>query len=174
MARANYAVLGFRNVPESSLLLSAPYDIASSSANSLMDTAVRTRRKFLFPKKMIDYTRHTHNEVTLERLYKDGKLLPSYVLYLTESFIPDMPHAEDIPDSVAAVNQGLNSWKNSLQAAKDFNVPIVVIARSGVKHYEIEWINNKLDEFYDTKNPNLVYDILTRFIEIIEYTEKNI
>lgn len=162
-ARANYAVLGFRNVPESSLLLSAPYDIASSSANSLMDTAVRTRRKFLFPKKMIDYTRHTHNEVTLERLYKDGKLLPSYVLYLTESFIPDMPHAEDIPDSVAAVNQGLNSWKNSLQAAKDFNVPIVVINRSGVKHYEIEWINNKLDEFYDTKNPNLVYDILTRF-----------
>lgn len=162
-ARANYAVLGFRNIPESSLLLSAPYDIASSTANSLMDTAVRTRRKFLFPDKMVDYTRHTHNEVTLERLYKDGKLLPSYVLYLTESFVPDMPLAEDIPDSIAAVNQGLSSWKNTLQAAKDFNVPIVVIDRSGVKHYEMERINNKLDELYDTKNPNLIYDILTRF-----------
>lgn len=163
IARANYAVLGFRDVPESSLLLAAPYDIASSTANGLMDTAVRTRRKFLFPDKMIDYTRHTHNEITLERLYKDGKYLPSYVLYITESFIPDMPLEDEIPESLTYVNQGLNAWKNTLQAARDFNVPIVVIDRSVVKKHEIALINDKVDEFYETHNPNLIYDILTRF-----------
>lgn len=157
-ARANYAILGFTNIPESSLLISAPYDINSGQASSLIDTAVRTRRKFLFPDKTIDYTRHTHNEITLERLYKDSKYLPSYVLYFAEGFNPDT-----FTSDITSDETNLDAWNNALQAARDFNIPIVVVDRTKVKRHEKVVINAKLDEFKRTYNPHLIPEILTRF-----------
>lgn len=87
-ARAHHPILGFDTINGNSLLLSANYDIGSSSANLSYKTSKEMVTNFLPPKELIDYTRHTHNEIVIERMkYESGvicKKKPSYIVYLLD------------------------------------------------------------------------------------------
>ncbi len=87
-ARAYHPILGFDSIGDSDLLLAANYDIGSSSANVSFNTSREMPTDFLPPEEMINQTRHTHNEMVIERMkYIDGvayKRMPSYVVYLVD------------------------------------------------------------------------------------------
>ena len=87
-ARAFHPILGFDSVKGSELLLSANYDIGSSQANLSFATSRQITGNFLPPEEMINNTRHTHNEMVIERMsYANGavsKRMPSYIVYLVD------------------------------------------------------------------------------------------
>ncbi|MBO6145873.1 MAG: hypothetical protein J6O62_03655 [Bacilli bacterium] len=202
-ARIKYTCLGFDNIPISSLLLQGPYDLGSG--NTEMDITTDDaydRSKYLSPKAMIDNTRHTHNELVIERLIKEGKLLPNYVIYMTEEYDKEKivafekmsrdelniieKHLKDSSiyrdEDIAPLQSifkkyGLEcemneiekmciecqTWVNSVQAANDFEIPIVVIERKKIREHEIQEINKMKEEFKNTHNANTMIDMLIRF-----------
>ena len=87
-ARAYHPILGFDEMEESDLLLSANYDIGSSGANVSYAISREIVTNFLPPEENINYTRHTHNEMVIERMkYINDmacKKMPSYVVYLVD------------------------------------------------------------------------------------------
>ena len=74
---------------------------------------------------MINSTRHNHNEVVIERCKKSTnsnatyKRQPSYVVYVVDS----MDNAENF-----SLDNPL--YRETLQAARDFHIPIVIIVRA--------------------------------------------
>lgn len=87
-ARAYHPILGFDSIEADELLLVANYDIGSSGANLSYDTSRRIPANFLPPSDNINNTRHTHNEIVIERMrYVNGearKRQPSYIVYLLD------------------------------------------------------------------------------------------
>lgn len=87
-ARAFHPILGFDSLGDSDLLLAANYDIGSSDANVKFNISREMVTDFLPPDEMINRTRHTHNELVIERMkYVEGvvcKRMPSYVVYLLD------------------------------------------------------------------------------------------
>ncbi len=157
IARIKHCVLGFQNIPLDNLLLSAPFDIGSNT--EVLDVINRHKRvKFLFPQKMIDNTRHTHNELVIERIDGDKKVYPSFVVFVTEHF--------NINGQYNKEEQEL--WNHALQAAKDLNIPIVVIDRSKIKQYQKQVINSELEELKKAE-PNchlIIKKIMTRMVNM--------
>jgi len=87
-ARAYHPILGFNLNESGSLLLSANYDIGSSHFNEHYATSITEPGRFLPPKAQIDYTRHTHNEMVIERMRYEAdncrKKMPSYIVYIID------------------------------------------------------------------------------------------
>ena len=85
-ARAYHPILGFAMIDEKELLLSGNYDLNSSNVN--FSISMDMPSQFLPPKDMIDYTRHAHNEMVIERMHYENdtcnKKMPSYVVYLLD------------------------------------------------------------------------------------------
>jgi hypothetical protein len=172
-ALSEYASLGFSDFPDSSFMLQAPFDISSNYANmsfcsvSAIDDS---RVQYLFPKDMIDYTRHTHNEICIDRVTKEGKKLePSYVIYMTEEYnsekIKKWAHLRLIDVKLLSENEksDLNRWDNVVQASNDFGVPIVVVERKKIRQNELRILDNMFEEFKATHNPELIRNIFLRF-----------
>ena len=164
-----YACLAFTDIPEENLLLQAPFDIGSNAANASKSTATdmnSNKLQFLFPKEMIDSTRHTHNELVIERLLKEGKVKPSYVIFMTESFNPDLllDKPELRTEKEIEANPDLFRWQNAVQAAKDFGIPIVVIDRGKIKQYEHNEIEKLFEKFKkgEKESPQALFDLLIR------------
>ena len=87
-ARAYHPILGFDSIGGTDLLLAANYDIGSSIANQSYATSREVIANFLPPEENINYTRHTHNEIVIERMKYVGnvarKRMPSYIVYLLD------------------------------------------------------------------------------------------
>jgi hypothetical protein len=120
-------------------MLQAPFDIWSDVANKAFCSVSEiddSRVQYLFPKDMIDYTRHTHNEICIDRVTTEGrKLEPSYVIFMTEEYdlekIKKWEHLseKDVKLLSNEEQEDYNRWYNSIQASNDFGVPIVVVER---------------------------------------------
>ncbi len=158
IAQIKHAVLGFTDIPLDNLLLSAPYDIGSDT--SLIDVVSgHDNTQFFFPDEMIDQTRHTHNEMVIERVNGETKVYPSFVVFTAEHFSPQGLY----------IGEEKKLWENALQAAKDLGVPIVVLDRSKIKKYEKAQIQKMLQEF-QKGGPmchTLIVPIITRMINNI-------
>jgi len=158
IAQIKHAVLGFTDIPLDNLLLSAPYDIGSDT--SLIDVVSgHDNTQFYFPDEMIDQTRHTHNEMVIERVNGETKVYPSFVVFTAEHFSPQGLY----------IGEEKKLWENALQAAKDLGVPIVVLDRSKIKKYEKTQIQKMLQEF-QKGGPichTLIVPIITRMINNI-------
>ena len=87
-ARAYHPILGFESMEKKDLLLLANYDISSAKANIKYSISSEIVGNFLPPNENINYTRHTHNEMVIERMrYENNKIekkMPSYIVYLVE------------------------------------------------------------------------------------------
>ena len=165
-AKLEYACLGFSQIPESSYLLSAPFDISSKNANVKMDTALEMpddRVKFLPPNLQIDYTRHTHNELVIDRLIDTGKLSPSYSVFIVEEFDKEKIKRWNLKICTQEEKSEYELYSNAIQAAKDFNIPLVIVERKRIREYERNEINKMFNDFKKSYDSNLLFDILTRF-----------
>ena len=119
--RPNGPILGFSEYEESALLLSGNYDLFSDDAINSFSTSVHKAYNFLPPRSMINSTRHNHNEMVLERRNNQGisyKRLPNYIVYVVDSI-----------DNKNNFDPNNEYYQMCLQAASDFNIPIVIVDR---------------------------------------------
>ena len=142
-ARPNGPILGFSEYEESALLLAGNYDLVSRGANLKYAVSSHKPYNFLTPKMMIDSTRHNHNELVLERRKNSNghnssfKRTPDYIVYVVDS----------IEDKVA-FSKDNDYYNQTLQAAADFGVPVVVIDR--LKYAKREKIKcDELEKIFD-------------------------
>lgn len=173
-ARISFAVLGFTDFEEGALLLGANEDIVSSSANVKFDTSVgemgigaRNKSKYFLVDDMLDWTRHTHNELVFERRIKfNKKRQPSYIVFMCDDF-DDVKQKYDnrVEDHDTKV---LNY---TMRAAKDFGIPIVVVERAKIAKHEHTEIMKSLKDFCDLDEnaineesvSKFIHDVLIRF-----------
>lgn len=153
-ARATHPILGFDNYSSNSLLCAGNYDLFSDYAIQRYDSAMYKPYRFYLPDDMIDNTRHTHNEMVIERrnnvkgsLYKR---LPNYVVMLVDD-INNMSNYEG------------ELWDEYCQAASDYEIPIVIVDR--LKYAKLEYANiEKLEqEFYNGYDEKVLHKIVVNF-----------
>lgn len=180
-ARINFSVLGFTNFEEGSLLLGANGDIVSSAANVKFDTSSEETGRntgknsnYFLTKDMLDYTRHTHNELVFERRVRGNKKKqPSYIVYFCDDF-----------DNVEKLyKKGINDYEEgsdistfyyTLQTAKDFGLPIVIVEREKIAKHEFLKIKNSLEEFICLNEDDIDRDAVKKYYhDIIVEFENN-
>ena len=138
----NAIIMGFDNISSSSIVKMAPYDLVSKN-NELVTTSYRNSR-FMSPEQLIDITRR-YNEIDIERtdLINGGKLQPSYLISFAES-------KEKIEEETK-------------KAASQFDIPIILINREKIAEQEQQKILSKVEEFVETKNINLIGEVIEDF-----------
>ena len=155
MAKPNFAILGFTDYEEDSLLLSGPDDIGSHNNSFDVTASEGSKSSYLTPFDMINATRSFHNEMVFER--KSGtnrKRQPAYVVLVCDDYdkikkdyelYSKSAHYQTSPLKKNALETDL--LYHSLKAAKDFSIPIVVIERNKIAEQEYHHIIEKLTEF---------------------------
>ena len=145
---------------------------------------------FLHPKALIDYTRHTHNEMVFERRYMDGKRQPNYVVLDVDDLDKAMVLYEKYNKSGRYVfdrkmKKGFEEGDRTeeerqadlvyfaLKCSKDFGIPIVVVEREKIAQNEWKKIVVSLKEVMDKKDfskeevHELLHDIFVDFAPFI-------
>ncbi|MBE6153511.1 MAG: hypothetical protein E7166_04735 [Firmicutes bacterium] len=126
-------VLGFSDLPENYLELMSCNDLYSKGF-----TAKRTS-EFLTSNELKNKTRHGHNELVIRRRYgefTEKKVEPSYIICFD------------------------NVNEESRIAAQKFGIPIIFIDREKVARRHQQEINNMVQEFKSTLNPELISKII--------------
>lgn len=157
-ARICHACLGFSDFDMGTLLLSAPYDIGSSSANMKFNTTRNIDTLFCTPRGMVNNTRHTHNEVVWERRNftnnKSFKKEPSYIIFFCENF-------DSLTDSEKKIYN--SSVKAAIQLGKDKPLPILVIDRSKIAEKNRNNILDMLNKSLIDYKPGDIQKIICSF-----------
>ncbi len=140
VARAKGPVFGYT---DSQLCIAAPWDIISSKANTSFSISgakwnLENGIQIVFPREMINTTRHGHNEFVSDRIIYDEKNkkickeLPSYVIWLKEN-----------PNENKEEREKYERWRITKKAAAQLNIPIVIIDRPEILKSEIQkWTND--------------------------------
>lgn len=148
-ARQFHPSYGFSQLEGDSLLLAGNYDLVSKRVIFNFASSIVEPYNFLPPKEMIDSTRHTHNEVVIERrasVKNDSfKRVPDYVVY----FVDDINNEE-------MFSTDNNLFCETVQAAIDNNIPIVIIDRKKFALRE----RNKCDNLKKQFEQTLDFEIL--------------
>ena len=157
-ARQKHPILGFSNYEEKALLLAGNYDLGSDQANLSFATSNYKSGKFLPPKTMIDATRHNHNEMVIERMKHDSgrisKRTPNYIIYI----IDDMNKKNNFDE-----NNEL--YQENLQAAYDFDIPIVVVDRLKYAKLEKERCDLLEREFNNSRDPETLRELFLNYMD---------
>ena len=154
-ARQEHPILGFSNYEEKALLLAGNHDLGSNRANKSYATSNFKPYKFLPPKTMIDATRHNHNEMVIERIKQDSmsKRTPNYIVYIVD----DINNSNNFD-----INNRL--YQENLQAAYDFDIPIVVIDRLKYAKQEKERCDSLERKFNDSRNPETLRELFLNYV----------
>ena len=156
--REQHPIYGFSSYEGGALLLMGNDDLVSNNANMSYDTSYsKTRNNIIFlpPNEMINYTRRTHNEIVIERknlnvTLENFKRMPDYIVYIVD----------DINDPNCFSKK--NSYYNeTLQAAVDHNLPIVIVDRLYYAKKEAA----KCDALYESICKNKDYSKVINLIE---------
>ncbi len=130
--------------------------------------------EFTSPQIMLDNTRGDYNELVYERrdlssnplFYKKN---PDYIVYVEEYEDIDF-YMQKYSDDLGMLEYlqkqretQIQQFKESIKAAKDFNIPIVKINRERCAKNSISHINALLSEFVRTLNPRLISEIICEF-----------
>ena len=149
-----HPILGFSNYEESALLLAGNYDLGSDRVNERYVTSNSFPHHFLPPKIMIDSTRYYHNEMVIERINRNmNKRTPNYIVYIVD----------DINDSYN-FDENNSLYQETLQAAYDFDIPIVVIDRLKYAKLEKEKCDMLEKEFYSSRNPKILRELFLNYM----------
>lgn len=161
-ARIKYCCFGFTDYEMGSLHLSAPYDLTSFSSDKEYKINTRRDAMCLMPDDVLDYTRHTHNEIVWERRLLDEngnykKKQPSYIVYFVDNF-------EDRFTDLEARKQ----WESVKKAAKDFgqngkSLPIMVVEREKIARNQKEVIEDKINDFKQNLDKALIKEIVVDY-----------
>lgn len=151
--------LGFANLAPESLLASASRDIGSESSRKEFGRFNSRSPDFLTPKEMINNTRHGHNEMDYERMFRDEdgnfkKQQPSYIVYTTTENNEEEYKTDPY-------------WIQTKRAAKEFGVPIVIINKDECAKEEQRKCEKRLEKFQnmnkDNLDTNLINEMITEF-----------
>ena len=106
---------------------------------------------------MIDNTRHTHNEIVIERrntgLTESFKRMPDYLVL----FVDDINDRNNFDPSKN------EHYKYTLQASVDFNIPIVIVDRLKYAKREYKKCEKLLIEFLESFDTNKLNELLLTF-----------
>ena len=157
-----------------------PYDLNSNEANkTLAPINYQKNAKFMTPQETIDNTRHTHNEIVMERLVIDEngnvqKLKPNYVIWIEEELNEEIPSNDDINEK-SDPEELIRSikWKQTKQAAAQLGVPIVVINREYYAQKEQAQIDEMKQIIEGKKEDNEKRDISELIKDSITKLENN-
>lgn len=145
-------VVGYASLPRNSMLLSAPYDLGSRNRSLAPLHDDNLYLEFYGLQEMVDNTRHTHNEVVMERLLVDEhenvkKLRPSYLIWVedrkTDKFPPEFTEPpEDNENAMLKYETKAHLWQETQRAAHELGLPIVIINREECAEKETKKIDN--------------------------------
>ena len=156
-ARSYHPIYGFSHYKENEMLCVGNYDLNSDRAISKYDTSRAFPYSFYTPKHLINKTRHTHNEIVIERISDSGKRQPDYVVYIVD----------DINDSRFFHPQN-KKFQEIVRAAEDHNVPIIVIDRLHHAKRSLAMIQNMKQEmaidFEKFANEGKVKELLFKYL----------
>lgn len=154
---------GFTNFDESTLIASAPWNMMTISETSEFDTIgamdegkVMTAgqgsgSRFLTPMEQANNTGIDRSETNWDRFDQNGKRKqPAYITYIAESLSNNLYKANPI-------------YQKSLLVASQYGIPLVLIDRQSVIENEHIEIENMINEYEKTRNPNLINRIIQRF-----------
>lgn len=173
------AVLGFTDFEDGALLLGGPRDIYSNNTDFDIIGYEEIKSEYYLPDDMIDNTRHLHNEIVFERKNGNEKRQPSYIVLICD----DLKKAQRLYDikknlgmykkngGNASMNDG-DALNAALNAAKDFNAPIVVVEKRVIAKQQFKNITNSLKDFVAAEELNRD-DIKKYFHDIITVFENN-
>lgn len=163
IANENSMCYGFCDFDKSSLIASAAWDMASMRFNTQFDTIGEMDDKtnmtgregsgsrFLTPMEQINNTRTDGNETNWDRFTSDGqKKQPAYIIWIAET-LADEQYKED------------SRYQESVEAAAQFGVPLVLIDRQRVVENEHIEIQNMMTEYEETQDPTLIRRIIQKF-----------
>ena len=174
MANVKNVILGFSTMSDNMLLLSGSSDINSTPDSRDFNTTGNRSQEYMDANSMLNNTRGDYNELVYERrdlssnpkFYKKN---PDYIVFIEEyeSYDEMFEKYKDKPKQLDYLRQQKELqdkfWQESLKAATNFGIPIVKINREKVAKSEYEKIQNLVKDFTETKNPNLLSQIITSF-----------
>lgn len=174
MVEPKNIILGFSKMSDNMLLLSGYKDINSTPDSRNFNAIKKQEKYFVGHTKLINNTRSSFNELVYERrdlntnplFYKKN---PDYIVFIEEyldinKYIDKYKDNKELYEYILEQKQRQDRlWKESLKAAKDFNVPIVKINREKCAINSITYINNLINQLKTTKNPKLIEEIITQF-----------
>ncbi len=164
MPDSGKVLMGFCHLENNSILLMAPYDM--HSINNSYASTYEIPGCFCFPDDLINNTRDMHCEVVIERKNLDKettyKRQPDYLVYKTE--VDGELNPEKIKDS---------KWNYTVEVAKKFNIPIVIINETKIIRYEYQLIQSMLRQIIDNQCYELIPDMIVRFMNNV-YSFKHI
>lgn len=142
-------LFGFTNINEESINLMAPYDLVTE--NDVYNIKSKRNPMYLRLNVTSDFTRHTHNEFSLERRNKDNKYPctePDCVVILS-----------DMPDEIK---------ENSLKAVKDFkergiDLKVYYIDRVKLLNNEANKNNILINKYLESKDISILKDIINNY-----------
>lgn len=174
MATPKNIILGFSSMDDNMLLLSGSSDINSTPDSLKFNMTGKRDQNYMNADAMLNNTRGDYNELVYERrdlssnptFYKKN---PDYIVFIKEYEDINVlfDKFKEKPTNIDYLNKQKKDqeekWQESLRAAADFNVPIVVICREKVAKSELAKIDAMVREFERTKNPNLLGEIINQF-----------
>ncbi len=156
--------LGFSNFEDGTLLLSSPSDLNSTPISRQVNIQDHPAA-FMNVNSLIDNTRSDYNELVFERrnlsqVHQYYKKNPDYIVMFEE--------LDDINSKVDEETKKLLSEQErikriSIQAAKDFGIPIVKVNREKCAISESRKINKMVEDFYETHDPALLNRIVINY-----------
>ena len=174
MAKVKNIILGFSTMSDNMLLLSGSSDINSTSDSREFNTTINRLQEYMDADSLLNNTRGDYNELVYERrdlssnpkFYKKN---PDYIVFIEEyeSYDEMFEMFKDKPKNLEYLRHQKELqdkfWQESLKAAANFGIPIVKINREKVAKSEYKRIKNLVKKFIETKNPNLLSQIITSF-----------
>ena len=156
-------VLGFSHYEDAALIFSSSQDISSGSLIDNYAASMLSPCRFYPPRDLINKTRRDpiqngtiHNEIAIERrnLTANGqfKRLPDYVVYFTN---------DASKDSFSSLNR---RYAQSVQAANDFGIPLVIIDRLKYAKRESIKLSKKEKLFSTTYATCLLREIIDGYL----------
>lgn len=150
MAAVNDVLFGFDGWDEKALSKIAPYDIYS--ANDGHDLQEGRPLTFMSAQDIINHTRHTHNEMVLERFeLRDSKrtlecqnIQPSYVIVYS-----------DMTDEIK---------QKAIKCSLEMKIPIVYLDKEKIIAHEVQKIDQKISDLNATANLDEKIDLLGKIL----------
>ena len=163
------------------LLLSGVKDLNSTPISKYMYFDVIGKSiRYMNPDKMIDNTRGDYNEIVYERRdlsesAQNYKKQPDYIVLIEEYINPDMylDRYEDLyaqgidyetyPEIKRQIEQQEQLRYEAFKAAKDLDIPVVIINREKCLRNQHANITSMMKLFEENHNPELIHRVITEY-----------
>ena len=149
IAEVRDVLLGFTNWADDAIPNMAPYDLYTANDDVVIVSA--RPNKFLTYRELIDNTRHTHNEISLERYQdipgaKHGKIQPSYIIIF-----------EDMSEELKQ-----KAYKAAIEFGQGEPLPIICLDKKLIAERESQKLDAMIEEFRQTGSLKLLSQIICK------------